>query len=151
MLLLYTTGYWVTSQLGCHNMCIIRSERMSNRDLAFNLLAKSYAVEFLKIIDIASKQLCPGCTGEFHESRYHVVCLANLEDKLFYCSDILPDMISESDVSEHVLRYIAQLGFDYARMSAFVFNIAQRRRLLDNPIFWLVISEYAAGASFTSS
>ena len=137
---------YINAQLCSSIICAIMSYSMSRRNLGINILAKSYAREFLKVIDVAAKELCPGCNMKSlfdrdFERRYHIVCLDSIENKLFYCSDILPDMISESNVSDHVLGYISQLRVPIESVS--LFNIAQRRILLDEPEFWETISEYA--------
>ena len=116
---------------------------MTRNNLAVNILAKSYASECLKMLHIATKHLCPGCINKKFEQRYHVICLSSVSDKIFYCCELLCDMFDERAVSDNIQFFMAQLGMSISSLSEQLFNVEERRKLLDSASFWDCICSYA--------
>ena len=116
---------------------------MTTRNLAPNILAKAYATECLKLLHVVAKQVCPGCAQDKFEHRYHVICQASIPDKLFHCAELLCDTVDEKAVSDNVQYFVGELGLNVSQLSQNLSDVEHRRRLLDEPAFWDLISSYA--------
>lgn len=112
---------------------------MTPEYLALNVIAKSYSSEIISHLYTAATSLCPGCIEGKFGRIHHPICLSSIPDQIFYCADILPGMINEKAVDDNILSYMAQLKMSLSPYSQELFDVEERRKLLDNGSFWETI------------
>ena len=114
------------------------------KDLSKTILAKAYAVEFLKVLDKAIKQICVGCQFNSLSQLDHYVCLGSISEKIFHASELLPGLIDERQVSYSFKSFLIELGIPLTSVPKEIFDVETRMSYFEtDPDFMDVIASYA--------
>ena len=114
------------------------------KDLSKTILAKAYAVEFLKVLDKAIKQICVGCQFNSLSQLDHHVCLGAISEKIFHASELLPGLVDETQVSYLFNSFLIELGIPLTSVPKEDFDVETRMSYFEtDPEFMDVIASYA--------
>ena len=114
------------------------------KDFGKTILAKAYAVEFLRVLDQAIKQICTGCKWNSLSQLDHYVCLGTVSERIFHAAELLPGLIDETAVSYLLKSFLIELGIPLASVPKEVFDVETRMNYFEtDPEFMDVIASYA--------